>query len=123
VAGAVSRSLSLRRNARLRPRSTLQTAIGIRHPRIVQIATGFLGGSFNTREFFHGQPQAAMALVRNGFLVLAFVAPLLLLTRSIAHPMLLVVAFVVQYLGLLLERWFFFAQASHPQNLYYRPSA
>jgi DMSO reductase anchor subunit len=29
-------------------------------------------------------------------------------------------AFVVQYLGLMAERWFFFAQASHPQNLYYQ---
>jgi sulfite dehydrogenase (quinone) subunit SoeC len=123
VAGAVSRGLSLRRNARLRPRSTLQSAIGIRHPRIVQIATGFLGGSFNTREFFHGQPQATLALVRNSFLVLAFVVPLLLLTLSISHPALLAVAFVVQYLGLLLERWFFFAQSSHPQNLYYQRSA
>jgi DMSO reductase anchor subunit len=29
-------------------------------------------------------------------------------------------AFVIQYLGLLVERWFFFAQANHPQNLYYQ---
>lgn len=26
----------------------------------------------------------------------------------------------VQYLGLLAERWFFFAEANHPQNNYYR---
>jgi DMSO reductase anchor subunit len=26
----------------------------------------------------------------------------------------------VQYLGLLAERWIFFAQANHPQNLYYQ---
>jgi DMSO reductase anchor subunit len=35
----------------------------------------------------------------------------------------LVLAFVVQYLGLLAERWFFFAQANHPQNLYYQAVA
>ncbi|MFC1589763.1 DMSO reductase, partial [Pseudomonadota bacterium] len=29
-------------------------------------------------------------------------------------------AFVVQYVGLIAERWFFFAQANHPQNLYYQ---
>jgi DMSO reductase anchor subunit len=45
---------SLYRNARLKPKSTLQTAIGIKHPKIVQKAQGFMGGSFNTREFFHG---------------------------------------------------------------------
>ena len=35
-------------------------------------------------------------------------------------PGVLALAFVVQYLGLLAERWFFFAQANHPQNLYYQ---
>ena len=29
-------------------------------------------------------------------------------------------AFVVQYIGLVAERWFFFADANHPQNLYYQ---
>jgi DMSO reductase anchor subunit len=32
----------------------------------------------------------------------------------------LIAAFVVQYIGLLIERWFFFAQANHPQNIYYQ---
>jgi DMSO reductase anchor subunit len=32
----------------------------------------------------------------------------------------LALAFAVQYTGLLAERWFFFAQANHPQNLYYQ---
>jgi len=31
-----------------------------------------------------------------------------------------IVAFAVQYLGLLAERWYFFADAKHPQNLYYQ---
>ncbi len=30
------------------------------------------------------------------------------------------IAIVVQYGGLVAERWFFFAQANHPQNLYYQ---
>jgi DMSO reductase anchor subunit len=30
----------------------------------------------------------------------------------------LLAAFAVQFVGLILERWFFFAQANHPQNLY-----
>ena len=29
-------------------------------------------------------------------------------------------AFVVQYTGSWRERWYFFAQANHPQNLYYQ---
>ena len=60
--GFASRVASLVRNARLRPKSTLQTAIGIKHPRIVQKSQGFMGGSFNTREFFHGRTRARPAL-------------------------------------------------------------
>jgi DMSO reductase anchor subunit len=33
---------------------------------------------------------------------------------------LLLLACAVQFAGLLAERWFFFAQANHPQNLYYQ---
>ena len=40
-----------------------------------------------------------------------------------APPALLLPAFVVQYAGLLAERWFFFAEANHPQNLYYQAIA
>ena len=40
--------------------------------------------------------------------------------RSEASAGLLLGAFAVQYVGLLAERWFFFAQAKHPQNLYYQ---
>ncbi len=122
LAGAISRGLSLARNARLKPKSTLQTAIGIRHPKIKQLAMGFMGGSFNTREFFHGRTPAALRGVKWGFLFGAFAVPLVLLAWGLAAgvPALLALAFAVQYLGLLAERWFFLAQANHPQNLYYQ---
>ena len=32
-------------------------------------------------------------------------------------------AFLAQYAGLLAERWYFFAEAKHPQNLYYQAIA
>ncbi len=120
--GGISRGLSLARNARLKPRSTLQTAIGIRHPKIVQLAMGFMGGSFNTREFFHGQSAGRLRHVKWAFLIGAFVLPLALLALGLAQglPLALALAFGVQYAGLLAERWFFFAQANHPQNLYYQ---
>jgi DMSO reductase anchor subunit len=118
----VSRGASLLRNARLKPRSTIQTAIGIKHPRIVQISPGFESGSFNTREFFHGRAPAVLRSVRVGFLVAVFVIPALLLAAALwlSLPGLLPAAFAVQYAGLLAERWYFFAQANHPQNLYYQ---
>lgn len=120
-----SRGASLLRNDRLRPKSTLQTAIGIKHPRIVQQSAGFMGGSFNTREFFHGKSPAALRSVKWVFLAAVFVFPMLLLAAGLwaASPAALPLALAVQYLGLLAERWFFFAQANHPQNLYYQAIA
>jgi DMSO reductase anchor subunit len=128
--GLLSRGASLIRNARLRPKSMVQTALGIKHPRIVQIAQGAMGGSFNTREFFHGRNPAVVRSVRWIFLLLAFAAPLALLTLAVAGGSdatalrgLLAAAIGLQYPGLLAERWFFFVEARHPQNLYYQAVA
>ena len=122
LAALVTRTASLARNARLKPKSTLQTAIGVKHPRIVQTSQGFMGGSFNTREFFHGASDAFLRSIGWTFLVAVFPVPLALLGAGLAWrtPALLGLAFLVQYAGLLAERWFFFAQANHPQNLYYQ---
>jgi sulfite dehydrogenase (quinone) subunit SoeC len=119
------RLATLSRNDRLAHKSTLQSAIGVRHRALAQKAQGATGGSFNTREFFHGQGGAAARGARLLFLILVFPAPILLigaayLTESSTLP---IIAFAVQYLGLLAERWSFFAEAKHPQNLYYRSVA
>jgi len=126
IAGALAylgRIAALARNARLRPKSTLATAIGVKHPKIVQIAQGAMGGSFNTREFFHGRPREVVRAARWTFLALVFpvpAVPLLLFPQSFV---LLAAAFAAQYAGLLAERWYFFAEARHPQNLYYQAIA
>jgi DMSO reductase anchor subunit len=122
AAALVARLLMLRRNANLKPGSTLQTAIGIDHPKIAQKSMGAMGGSFNTREFFHGRSGAFLKNVKWLFLALVFPASAALLAvgyHRYSGP-LLAGAFAVQFLGLLAERWFFFAQANHPQNLYYQ---
>jgi DMSO reductase anchor subunit len=119
LAAWAGRSAALLRNARLKPRSTLQTAIGIRHPAIVQRAQGFMGGSFNTREFFHRHTAAALRALKWFFIAAAFVLPAALIAAAPSTGA-LSVACAVQLAGLLAERWFFFAQARHPQNLYYQ---
>ena len=122
VLALLGRVASLIRNARLKPRSTPQTAIGVKHPKVVQKSQGFMGGSFNTREYFHGKTPGFLRAIKWVFLVMAFAVPLLLLSVGMAASAagLLVLAFLTQYTGLLAERWFFFEQANHPQNLYYR---
>ncbi len=106
----------------LKPKSSPQTAIGVRHQALVQIAQGATGGSFNTREFRHGRSPATLRRVRALFLLLVFPVPviLLLIGHGLESRLLPLVAFGVQYLGLLAERWSFFAEARHPQNLYYQ---
>ncbi len=122
VAAFVTRGAALLRNRRLRHKSNPQTAIGVRHNRIVQMAQGATGGSFNTREFFHRRPVETVRAIRIAFLVLVFPLPVLLLVVAFlsSSSTLPVAAFVLQYLGLIAERWYFFAEARHPQNLYYQ---
>lgn len=61
-----------------------------------------------------------MRAVRWAFLALAFPAPALLLGWGGDSIAALSAAFALQYAGLLAERWVFFADAQHPQNLYYQ---
>ena len=122
LAAAAARGLSLRRNAALKPTSTLQSATGIHATRLVQTSMGMSARAFNTREFFHGATLRALKQVKLGFIVFAFALPLLFIVVGLVTgsslPWLL--ALTAQVPGLLAERWFFFAQARHPQNLYYQ---
>ena len=122
VIAFVTRSASLIRNSRIKFKSTVESAIGIRHNKIVQKSQGAMGGSFNTREYFHGATAFAMKSIKWVFMLLVFPLPVLLLASAIADAssQVLVAAFIIQYIGLLAERWFFFAQANHPQNIYYQ---
>jgi len=123
--GLGTRAASLFRNRALKHKSSLQTAIGVRHKAIEQKSQGFTAGSFNTREFFHHQGPETLRLVRLAFLVLVFPVPILLIAIAYAleSATLPILAFLIQYLGLLAERWYFFAEANHPQNLYYQSVA
>ena len=121
LAAFVSRLASLMRNKKLRSPSTLQSAIGIHHPTIRQLAQGAMGGSFNTRAFIHGYGPTLVKLARRYFLLAAFIVPIALLFASNENSFgLCVVAFFIQFSGLMVERWYFFIEAEHPQNIYYQ---
>jgi DMSO reductase anchor subunit len=113
----------------LRPKSTVQSATGIKSAKLEQKSRGFTAGAFNLREFFHGKTPQTLQRIKWTFLVGAFAVPLVLIAlggsvASIALSFwLLCAACAVQYAGLVAERWFFFAEARHPQNLYYRQAS
>ncbi|MEO6362972.1 MAG: DmsC/YnfH family molybdoenzyme membrane anchor subunit [Caldimonas sp.] len=121
LAGA-GRWAAVSRNAALRHRSTLQTATGIHSPRLVQKSMGMSAGSFNTREFFHHVSLAAVVRIRWVAALLGFAAPAALAAWGWLGGGWLpwAAAAAAQTIGLAADRWFFFAQARHPQNLYYQ---
>ena len=100
----------------------MAAAIGVKHPRITQIAQGAMGGSFNTREFFHGRTPGFVRGMRWTAAGLGFAVPALALAGGATHATAAVLGalFGLQFLGLLAERWSFFAEGQHTQNLYYR---
>jgi DMSO reductase anchor subunit len=122
VVAWITRTMALRRNAVIKHKSTLQSATGIRAPNLVQKSMGMSAGSFNTREFFHHASVVAMKKARLTLLVLGFALPTLLLVWGLTASagVAFVLALAVQVPGLVADRWFFFAQAKHPQNLYYQ---
>jgi len=122
VVAWITRTMALRRNAVIKHKSTLQSATGIRAPNLVQKSMGMSAGSFNTREFFHHAGLLAMKNVKLALIVLGFALPTALLLWGVTagFGLAFVLALAVQVPGLVADRWFFFAQAKHPQNLYYQ---
>jgi DMSO reductase anchor subunit len=111
-----------RRNQKLKPKSNLASATGIKGNNIRQTSMGFMGGSFNTREFFHHQTDRVISNIRKIILLMAYIGPMILLAISMNSPSIIqiAIALLMHYIGLLAERWMFFAEANHPQNLYYQ---
>lgn len=124
AAALAGRLAALYRASHLTPAGSMQSAIGVASPAIRQTSKGFTAGAFNTHEFFHGRSRSWRQGVRWGFPLLGFILPLVLLMMarhgaadpSIWWP----VALLSNLLGILLERWDFFAQVTHPQNRYYQ---
>jgi sulfite dehydrogenase (quinone) subunit SoeC len=120
VLAAASRAFSIWRNATLQPKTTTQSALGVRNPRIVQTSQGMTAGSFGSREFFHGRSPDVLKWAQTLAVVLGAALPLVVLgfSSGALSAVVALLLFAVQYVGLLAERWFFFAEARHPQNLY-----
>ena len=125
VVALATRSYQIWLNSRLALKSTLKTAIGQHHQQIRQISQGFMGSSFNNKEFSAPGGRDAVRGTTVAFLFFAFLLPAALMIVALGHGGLVVLASAaaIQYLGLLVERWAFFAQGQHVQNLYYQGKA
>lgn len=110
---------------------TLEHAIGVEHGvrppraagRSVMMArlfdVGHTQGTFLTKEFVHRTTAARARTLRVFAFVCAFALPLALLLAAGASVLAVQVAMVVCMIGLLAERWLFFAEARHTVRLYH----
>ena len=121
-AALAGRLAALLRARGLAPAGSMQSAIGVANPVIRQTSKGFTAGAFNTHEFFHGRSARWVTSARWVFVGLGFVLPMLLLGLT-PEPLRAVgwtLALASNLLGMIAERWDFFAQVRHPQNRYYQ---
>ena len=85
-----------------------------------------MGGSFNTREFFHGRSQGfvrGMRWARGACSVSCCRVAALALARGRLAAAGLAALGWCNWPGCWRERWIFFAEARHPQNLYMQGAA
>jgi len=116
------RLLTLRRNAMSTDTSTLQSATGIKANSIKQISQGSVADSFVAREFAFQVTTERMMAVKSAFQAFGFGIPILLIFYGLEtnNMPVLIAASITQYAGFIAERWYFFAEAKHPQRLYYQ---
>ena len=84
---------------------------------------GHTAGTFLTDEFGYTLAKNRCQLLRAAVFVFAFIVPALLIISVMAQTVTIVplatLAFASAFLGVLIERWLFFAEARHVVNLYH----
>ncbi len=119
------------RNRRLYQPLTIQSALGINHPDIVlmDMGTGYM--HYNTKEYDYKGYQNSRGTIRIASIALLFILPLALMTFdymplfngdsavAVGGGVLALITAVSMIAGALMERWLFFVDGSHAQNLYY----
>jgi len=98
---------------------TLADALPLGKKEIRLLDTGHTHRTFLTDEFFFQIARRRARFLRLAVVVLAFVLPLALLAGGASGPGALAVVAGSAFIGLLAERWLFFAEAEHTVRLYH----
>ena len=98
---------------------SIKTATGLSSQKVRLLHTGESSKNFLMKEFGFDISVKKVLLLRFCSILLIVVVPTLcLITQSTSFHFILI-AVICNFLGLLLERWLFFAEAKHIVNLYY----
>ncbi len=117
--------LAYLRNANIYSPTGVDSAIGANHPDVVLMDKGACYEHYNTKEYYHKPFRGLHRIVRTLVVATLFVAPLFLMMKdydsiiSGGSDTFTMVAAVIMVLGTFAERWLFFAEGNHIQNLYY----
>jgi len=100
---------------------TINTALGFTRATVKLLDVGHTAGTFLTDEFGYQVERVKLMWLRLATLVFAFGLPLVLLSGVLGpvHLAHLVLAAIVAYAGVFVERWLFFAEARHVVMLYH----
>lgn len=101
---------------------SINTATTFTQATVRLLETGHTAGTFLTEEFGHFIEQCKSNGLRFVVFLLGFILPAILLIFLIKGGgvnLLVYVALAMAYVGILVERWLFFAEARHVVNLYH----
>lgn len=99
--------------------SSIQTATGFTRGTVRLLDTGHTHGTFLTQEFGFKIARQFSLLLKVVVFVAAFAVPGILLLATLPTQDNLFVVAAVAILGVIAERWLFFAEARHVVNLYH----
>jgi len=101
--------------------SSIQTATGFTRAQVRLLDTGHTHGTFLTQEFGFQLARRHVLALKVFVFAAGFIAPLVLLAAVGGQPSLLLGGLItgMALLGLVAERWLFFAEARHVVNLYH----
>jgi DMSO reductase anchor subunit len=102
---------------------TLAAAVDMTAAQAKLLDAGHSHGTFLTREFMFQLGRSRTQLLRALFFLLSVVAPIAILPFGVHNAWLLGAAALACMLGLLIERWLFFAEAQHVVRLFHGQQA
>ena len=105
----------------LPPTRSLSAAVGFRMATVRLLDVGHTAGTFLTDEFDYRVSRAMLVVLKLLVLTIGFIVPLLIVARA-SEPSASLGALLLCFLGMLLERWLFFAEAQHVVRLYHGQS-
>jgi len=100
---------------------SVNTALGFSKATVRLLDVGHSSGTFLTDEFGFELAKTKIQWLRVVFIGAAFIVPLVILSGLVVvvGPVSVMVALIIAWLGIFLERWLFFAEARHVVTLYH----